>query len=290
MKNIEKIIVKSIKSVEGRQKYAVNYLDWHWSEIFGENIAKHSKPSKLVNGVLFINTDNPAWSHSLLMMKNKVLAKIVTVIKESSYKVKIKDLRFFNGSIKRIKLEKSVDPYLLPDVELLEEDKKLVKKEVSVLKDEKLRKAFESLMLSDKKRKLAMKTKYQTNCKVCGVPIRKGEIYCVHCEKERLTQIKNKIAELLRSMPWLNYQDCLNYVTCDRIIFDEVKGNMINIFSEELSDYRCSEEKKAFATMIINNLKPDEIDDEIIHRTAERIRRRKANVRASWSGLYSKKQ
>lgn len=289
MKNIEKIIVKSIKSVEGRQKYAVNYLDWHWSEVLGENIAKHSKPAKIVNGILFINTDNPAWSHSLLMMKNKILAKIVTLIKESSHKVIIKDIRFFNGSVKRVELEKYVDPYILPDVMLLEEDEKSVKKEVSILKDENLRKGFEKLMLSDKRRKLAMQTKYQNNCKVCGVPIRKDEKYCLHCEKERLTQIKDKIADLLRSIPWLDYQDCLNYVNCDRIIFDEVKGNMINSFAEEISDYRCSEDKKAFATMIINNLKPDEVNDEIIHKTAEKIRRRKADVRASWSGLYSKK-
>lgn len=289
MKNIEKIIVKSIKSVEGREKYAVHYLDWHWSEVLGENIAKHSKPVKIVNGVLFINTDNPAWSHSLLMMKNKVLAKIVTLIKESSHKVIIKDMRFFNGNVKRFELENYIDPYILPEVRLLEDDEKAVKQEVSVLKDANLRNVFEKLMLSDKRRKLAMKTKYKNNCKICGVPIRNDEKYCVHCEKERLTQIKDKIAELLRSIPWLDYQDCLNYVNCDRIIFNEVKGNMINIFSEAISDYSCSEDDKAFATMIINNLKPDEVDEEIIHRTAERIRRRKADVRASWSGLYSKK-
>ena len=224
------------------------------------------------------------------MMKNKVLAKIVTLIKESSHKVVIKDIRFFNGSVKRFEVEKYIDSYTLPEVTLLEEDEKLVKEEVSILKDEKLRNSFEKLMLSDKRRKIAMKTKYKNNCKLCGVPIRTDEKYCVHCEKIRLAEIRDKIAELLRSIPWLNYQDCLNYVNCDRITFDEVKGNMINIFSEAISDYRCSEDKKAFATMIINNLKPDEIDEETIHRTAEKIRRRKANVRASWSGLYSKKQ
>ena len=35
-----------------------------------------------------------------------------------------------------------------------------------------------------------------------------------------------KISEIIRSAPWLSYNECLNYVICDKILFSDVKERM----------------------------------------------------------------
>ena len=58
MDNVEQILLKMLPGKEERDTYTVFYLQSKWKSICGENVARHSKPVKLENKVLYINTDS----------------------------------------------------------------------------------------------------------------------------------------------------------------------------------------------------------------------------------------
>lgn len=66
-------------------------IESHWNIIAGEQISKHTKPSYLKNGILYIDADHPGWLAEIKRLpKNHLLKKISSV----STDTKITDLRF----------------------------------------------------------------------------------------------------------------------------------------------------------------------------------------------------
>ena len=55
MDNVEQILLKMLPGKEERDTYTVFYLQSKWKSICGENVARHSKPVKLENKVLYIS-------------------------------------------------------------------------------------------------------------------------------------------------------------------------------------------------------------------------------------------
>lgn len=81
MDNVEQILLKMLPGKEERDTYTVFYLQSKWKSICGENVARHSKPVKLENKVLYINTDSSVWSNHLLLMKKQFLKNINGALK-----------------------------------------------------------------------------------------------------------------------------------------------------------------------------------------------------------------
>ena len=82
MDNVEQILLKMLPGKEERYTYTVFYLQSKWKSICGENVARHSKPVKLENKVLYINTDSSVWSNHLLLMKKQfIIVNIKIAIK-----------------------------------------------------------------------------------------------------------------------------------------------------------------------------------------------------------------
>jgi len=67
----------------------------NWSEIVGDNIAKHTKPVKFYNDTLVIHVRNSVWTQELQFLKPSLLEKI----KNSFPDTQIKDLMFKIGKI-----------------------------------------------------------------------------------------------------------------------------------------------------------------------------------------------
>ena len=179
---------------------------------------------------------------------------------------------------------------LLPEVELTKEEKQEIKAKVQLLQTEKIKKSFVRLLTADKKRKTAILALENKRCKMCGVPILGDKENCLVCEKTLKNAVKDEIADILRSMPWLTYKNCINLIKCDRITFNEVKGNMINLVCEDIYREDCPEHKKTFAVMLVENLSPDKLSEEIIAKSIEKMRRKKAYVSSYRIPLHSKKQ
>ena len=292
MKQIAKTILKIVKSKTGKEKFLVHYLSNSWLEICGANIAKHFKPNRIERGILFVNTDSSAWSHNLLMMKPQLLGKIKQSMSEigslKSYDLNIKDIMFFNGTInkKNIQEEKPVE-HKLAYMPLDEDEENEIEKKVAQLKDPAIRNAFCRIMKDDKKRKKAVLENYQKQCKKCGVPIMGDDHYCPACERERKSALWQKTAEILYSAPWLTYEECLNYVNCDKMLFSEIKSNIRSKVYLKIAEEGCTAEDKVFATLLELGIVPEKLTDELIEETVE-ILRRNIYVSSSRGRLRSK--
>lgn len=278
MKQIAKTILKIVKSKAGKEKFLVHYLSKNWLEICGPNIAKHSKPNRIERGILFVNTDSSAWSHNLLMMKPQLLGKLKQSMAEigalKNYDLMIKDIMFFNGTVTAAKVqeEKEVKPKLLY-MPLDAEEENEIQQKVSQLKDPDIRNAFVRIMKDDKKRKKAVFENYQKQCRTCRVPIMGDEHYCPACERERKSALWQKTAEILHSAPWLTYEECINYVNCDKMLFGEIKSNIKSKVYLKLAEEGCTAEDKVFATLLELGIVPEKLTDELIEETVERLRR-----------------
>lgn len=278
MKQIEMTILKIVKSKAGKEKFLVYYLSNNWLDICGANIAKHSKPNRIERGILFVNTDSSAWSHNLLMMKTQLLGKIKKSVGEigslRNPDLIIKDIMFFNGTItkKNVQEEKTVEPKLAYSP-LGEEEKAEIEKKASQLSDPDIRNIFCRIMQDDKKRKKAVLENFKKQCKKCGVPIMGDEHYCPACERERKSALWLKTAEILHSAPWLSYEECLNYVNCDKMLFSEIKSNIRSKVYLKIAEEGCTAEDKVFATLLELGIVPEKLTDELIEETVERLRR-----------------
>ena len=278
MKQIEMTILKIVKSKAGKEKFLVYYLNNNWLDICGANIAKHSKPNRIERGILFVNTDSSAWSHNLLMMKTQLLGKIKKSVGEigslRNHDLIIKDIMFFNGTItkKTVQEEKTVEPKLAYSP-LGEEEKAEIEKKASQLSDPDIRNIFCRIMQDDKKRKKAVLENFKKQCKKCGVPIMGDEHYCPACERERKSALWLKTAEILHSAPWLSYEECINYVNCDKMLFSEIKSNIRSKVYLKIAEEGCTAEDKVFATLLELGIVPEKLTDELIEETVERLRR-----------------
>ena len=278
MKQIEMTILKIVKSKAGKEKFLVYYLSNNWLDICGANIAKHSKPNRIERGILFVNTDSSAWSHNLLMMKTQLLGKIKKSVGEigslRNPDLIIKDIMFFNGTItkKTVQEEKTVEPKLAYSP-LGDEEKAEIEKKASQLSDPDIRNIFCRIMQDDKKRKKAVLENFKRQCKKCGVPIMGDEHYCPACERERKSALWLKTAEILHSAPWLSYEECLNYVNCDKMLFSEIKSNIRSKVYLKIAEEGCTAEDKVFATLLELGIVPEKLTDELIEETVERLRR-----------------
>ena len=64
------------------------FLQAKWEKVVGKSAAKNSRPMRVKNHTLIVETTSPAWSHKLTMMKKEILDKVIVG------EEKIKDIRF----------------------------------------------------------------------------------------------------------------------------------------------------------------------------------------------------
>jgi predicted nucleic acid-binding Zn ribbon protein len=62
-----------------------------WEELVGGKVAEHTKPSRISNGIMYVQVDDPVWLTQIKYMKMGILSKIETRIKKGV----LKDIRFF---------------------------------------------------------------------------------------------------------------------------------------------------------------------------------------------------
>ena len=111
---------------------------------------------------------------------------------------------------------------------------------------------------------------------------------CDVCTREEKEILKFKIAELLKVQPWLKYEDCGKYFSCDRILFNAVKDSLQNAYFERVRLDTADEFDCHMAVMFLTGKSPEEIDDKIFENSLAYLRRNQ-NVSTPWFRLYGKK-
>lgn len=79
MKKIEdigSIIGSVVDKMELSKKLKISNIFNHWEDIVGSEIAKKSKPQKLVRKTLYVSVTTSTWANELSLMSEKLIEKI----------------------------------------------------------------------------------------------------------------------------------------------------------------------------------------------------------------------
>jgi predicted nucleic acid-binding Zn ribbon protein len=243
MKEFESLVLSALKTPLAREKYLLYFLRSRWQEIVGAAAAAHSQPYRLERGTLFIHTDNPMWSHTLLVMKGKFLLALREIMpkkgKRSVYA--IRDLKIFHGPI----VQEKVDPE------------------------------------GADKAPFMRKVDPSHRCPVCGVPLIEGEKICTSCARKQKEEIRRKIHKILLEMPWISFEDCRKYVDCDKMTFIDVKAALGEWSITKALDPGASTKEKAFAVMLLRKIPPEKLTDDKINEVLTSEKRRRYYVPSS---------
>lgn len=241
MKDAELLVLKVLKSKDAKQKYIMYHLRTHWADIIGHTAANHSQPYRLENGVLYLHTDNPAWSHNLMMMQGQLLGKINQSLpgyRPGRHRI-IRELKFYHGI-----LDEPAAPKL------------------------------------DDQGPFIPKVDPNRRCPVCGVPLIGDEEICATCARKQLAEKRREIRRALEKSPWLRWEDCRETLNCDRITFTDVKAVLEEWAMNEALKPDATDLEKAFAVMLDRELTPDKLNPELVERILSRAKRSRFYVPA----------
>ncbi|MBF0124223.1 MAG: DUF721 domain-containing protein [Magnetococcales bacterium] len=68
----------------------------YWRHIFGDQIANHTEPVRLTNGVLVIRVDLSTWMTQLTFLKPEILGKVQQLLPQGS----VRDIRLQQGTLR----------------------------------------------------------------------------------------------------------------------------------------------------------------------------------------------
>lgn len=117
MQDAEKLILKVLKTASAKQKYLLHQLRAHWSDVAGFTAAKHTQPYKLERRVLYVHTDYPLWSQTLLTSKASYIRKINGILSLKGIEYTVKDLKVFHGVLEEVSKSKENPESFIPKVD-----------------------------------------------------------------------------------------------------------------------------------------------------------------------------
>ncbi|MCK5567660.1 MAG: DUF721 domain-containing protein [Actinomycetia bacterium] len=74
--DIGSIIGSVVDKMELSKKLRVSNIFNHWEDIVGKQIAKKSKPERLLRKILYVSVTTSTWANELSLMSEKLIEKI----------------------------------------------------------------------------------------------------------------------------------------------------------------------------------------------------------------------
>lgn len=81
--------------VLGQPRGKAQKLRWDWRQVVGAQVAQHTEPARLANGILTIRVDSPVWNTQLHHLKPELLEKLQNRLPPGT----LRDIRFRHGSL-----------------------------------------------------------------------------------------------------------------------------------------------------------------------------------------------
>lgn len=253
---------------QAKEKFWAAWLYVHWASIVGRDIAAQTQVERIQRGMLFIAVANSVWQHHLTLMKPDLLKKI-----GQQTNGLVDDIRFISGVLDKPVAVATPETFIRLEALTKEEEVKICE-QVSDLQDSRVRHALEKLMLKDRKWKNALQKKGAMTCQICGAVCRRGDFLCIVCQREEEEKKREKIKEILREIPWLSYENCRNYVKCDRIQFDRAKNELIDHCWRMLAGEEQDRKIALLLTMLAKNCSPEALTESMIEQVMEKARRK----------------
>jgi len=178
---------------ESREREPLALLEAGWPDIVGEQVARNSRPSRIVDGALTITTRSNAWSHQLSLLGEHVLRAVAARVP----KAEVRQLRFRVGRVPQAHAappgrSRGPRPRLPREAERPE----------AASAEEALARFREEV----DRRSRAKRSEGWKACAGCDalVPPDAGE-HCAACANEDRRRRAESTARLLFEAPWLGY-------------------------------------------------------------------------------------
>ena len=124
-------------------------------------------------------------------------------------------------------------------------------------------------------------------CPQCGAKMLAGGVVCSVCDRQNREKLSSSIMELLKIQPWLTYEECQKYYSCERYLFNDVKEILQNYYFEKVRKGYETDLEAYIAVMLLTGKSAEELNDNICRNALEFLRRNQ-DVPASRLGLHDK--
>ncbi len=91
IKSIKELIFQYFKSAGLEDKFEQYYALAYWQKVVGKEIARHTEPFRVQDGVIFVQVDSDVWRTELQYMKPEIIEKLNHELK----KTVIQDIKFY---------------------------------------------------------------------------------------------------------------------------------------------------------------------------------------------------
>lgn len=284
-KPLSEIMPVVIQQMGIKKQFVTESIFHHWPEIVGAEIASHTKPQQLQRDTLFVTVDTSVWAHHLTMMKEEIVARIQAFTKEKV----VANIRFQAGYLRFSQNQEHTDPteeaaprIPLYRVQLDEEEVRYLQDTVQPVRDKFLKQRIMKLLRKDIAWKKVMKQHNWRRCATCTALCPPGETQCTACKVQRREQVIRDVMRLLREVPWLRYPEVGRQLSCSPQEYDTAQHLLINALARQIQFGDTDRLTVMSLIMLQTGAKPEAVNDAIISKTLEKIRR-KSHVSTSGS-------
>lgn len=220
-----------LKKKMGSSRYNEFLIKYNWSEIIGHDLASKCLPIRLEKNVLVILSESSTLNHHLLTIQSKIIDKI----NEFTGSQFVKGLFFINGNLDDVDWTLSKNSEEIQDLRLaikkIQLDENSLNNIDNLAKrvlDENLREKIQQVLITNTKYKELLISKGYKLCSNCELLVDKSVDKCFFCAQLVKEKVRNNLKIILWEAPHIDFFECQNYVKCDRILFDNVKNEIIS--------------------------------------------------------------
>ena len=250
MKDVEKIVLKMVGSQTNQNQYNLFKMKSCWTDIIGENNARHCGPVKLERRILTLQVDSSVWSNQFLYYKSQFIRQI-NIFMGTDY---VKDIKFtlgrgFKKSCIVENNKKDIeDKLVIPPLTAKEKDG--LKLKFSHVKNEKIRDAI----IGVEEKRMGMEKLYEEGiikkCPVCGKYLKNNEKICYICERKRIRELEHKIWNQIHKEPWIKWYDLNKIIKCDEGEFKIIQNDIKLYYFEKIRLKTADEQEEKLGVQL----------------------------------------
>ncbi len=91
IKSIKELIFQYFKNAGLEDKFEQYFALAYWHKVVGKEIARHTEPFRVSNGVIFVRVDEDVWRKELQYMKMDIIQKLNKELKKEV----VRDIKFY---------------------------------------------------------------------------------------------------------------------------------------------------------------------------------------------------
>lgn len=88
---IQKALMAFFKAAGMRERFEENMAIAFWDTSVGKEVAGHTTPTKVKDGIMFVKVDEDVWRHELAFLKHEIIKKLNHKIGKRT----IKEIKFY---------------------------------------------------------------------------------------------------------------------------------------------------------------------------------------------------